>query len=31
MPEDVVARNVRTICTELAPRLADHVSTGVPA
>jgi alkanesulfonate monooxygenase SsuD/methylene tetrahydromethanopterin reductase-like flavin-dependent oxidoreductase (luciferase family) len=31
MPEEVVARNVRTICTELAPRLADHAPTGVPA
>jgi alkanesulfonate monooxygenase SsuD/methylene tetrahydromethanopterin reductase-like flavin-dependent oxidoreductase (luciferase family) len=31
MPEEVVARNVRTICTELAPRLADHAPTGEPA
>ncbi len=31
MPEQVVARNVRTICTELAPRLADHSPTGVLA
>jgi alkanesulfonate monooxygenase SsuD/methylene tetrahydromethanopterin reductase-like flavin-dependent oxidoreductase (luciferase family) len=28
MPEAVVAGNVRTICTELAPRLADHSPTG---
>ena len=28
MPEDVVAENVRTICTKLAPLLADHAPTG---
>jgi hypothetical protein len=24
MPEEVVVRNVRTICTQLTPLLADH-------
>lgn len=31
MPEDVVADNVRTICTKLAPLLADHAPTGAPS
>ena len=31
MPEEMVARNVRTICDEVAPRLADHRPTGVMA
>jgi alkanesulfonate monooxygenase SsuD/methylene tetrahydromethanopterin reductase-like flavin-dependent oxidoreductase (luciferase family) len=31
MPEDVVVRNVRAICTELAPLLADHAPTGACA
>lgn len=31
MPQDVVARNVRTICTELAPLLADHHPKGAMA
>lgn len=31
MPEDVVVRNVRTICTELAPRLVAHEPIGAVA